>query len=39
MIGSLEADYAVYADTDAHKVGGDILLEYLQKNGKDAFYG
>jgi hypothetical protein len=39
MIGSPVPDYAVYADTDAHKVGGSILIDYLKSKGKDAYYG
>jgi aminopeptidase Y len=39
MIGSPAPIYAVYADTDAHKVGGEILLNYLQEKGFDAYYG
>lgn len=39
MIGSIEPTYAVYADTDAHKTGGSIILDYLKSKGKDAYYG
>ena len=39
MIGSPNPTYAVYADNDAHRVGGALLLEYLQANGADAYYG
>jgi aminopeptidase Y len=39
MIGSPSPYYAVYADTEAHQVGGSILIDYLQANGKDAYYG
>jgi aminopeptidase Y len=39
MIGSIVPDYAVYSDTDAHKVGGSILVDYLKSKGKDAYYG
>jgi aminopeptidase Y len=39
MIGSPSPDWAVYSDTDAHKVGGSILIDYLQSKGKDAYYG
>ena len=39
MIGSPYPEYVVQADTDAHKVGGKILFDYLKKKGKPAEYG
>lgn len=39
MIGSPVPFYHVYADTDAHKVGGQILVDYLEAQGHDVEYG
>ncbi|KAF7560427.1 hypothetical protein G7046_g3717 [Stylonectria norvegica] len=39
MIGSPYPEYVIESDTDAHKVGGSILFNYLTKNGKPAEYG
>ncbi|KAH7329506.1 hypothetical protein B0I35DRAFT_386447 [Stachybotrys elegans] len=39
MIGSIAPSYAVYADNEAHQVGGSLLIDYLQANGADAYYG
>ncbi|KAH8738238.1 hypothetical protein BGZ61DRAFT_337715 [Ilyonectria robusta] len=39
MIGSPYPTYSVYANNDGDKVGGDIILKWLQKKGKDAQYG
>ena len=39
MIGSMEPQWAVYGDTDAHKTGGKYLIDYLESQGKDSFYG
>ncbi|KAK2616529.1 hypothetical protein QQS21_000572 [Conoideocrella luteorostrata] len=36
MIGSINPFYAVYADSDAHKVGANPLMEYLKGKGKPA---
>ncbi|KAK7427156.1 hypothetical protein QQZ08_006269 [Neonectria magnoliae] len=38
MIGSPNPIYAVYANNDADKVGGDIIFNWLRKKGKDAQY-
>ncbi|POR31126.1 Peptide hydrolase [Tolypocladium paradoxum] len=39
MIGSPKPDFVVYANNDAHKVGGVILFDYLQSHGVEPFYG
>jgi aminopeptidase Y len=39
MIGSPQAYYHIYADTDAHKSGGQILVDYLLEKGYPAEYG
>lgn len=39
MIGSKEPQYAIYADTEVHKLVGQPLVDYLKDNGADAFYG
>lgn len=43
MIGSPKPQFAVYANNDAHKVGGAILFDYLESNlksnGVKPFYG
>lgn len=39
MIGSLEPEWAVYADTDVHEFVGAPIFDYLTENGKEAFYG
>lgn len=39
MIGSPYPVYAVYADRDADKVGGSVIIDYLQSKGKPAYYG
>ncbi|KAL3952504.1 hypothetical protein ACCO45_012447 [Purpureocillium lilacinum] len=39
MIGSLEPEYAVYADNDDHKYGAKPLFDYLKAKGKPAEYG
>ncbi|PNY24677.1 Peptide hydrolase [Tolypocladium capitatum] len=39
MIGSPEPKFAVYADNDAHKVGGAILFDHLESNGVKPVYG
>ncbi|POR37383.1 Peptide hydrolase [Tolypocladium paradoxum] len=37
-IGSRKPKFTVYADNDAHKVGGALLLNYLKSNGVEPFY-
>ncbi|VUC30241.1 unnamed protein product [Clonostachys rosea] len=39
MIGSLAPQYVVYADTDAHKSGGQFLFDYLTEKGYPAQWG
>ncbi|KAF4119382.1 Zn-dependent amino- or carboxypeptidase, M28 family [Geosmithia morbida] len=39
MIGSPEPFFHIYADTDAHKTGGQILFDYLEEQGRDVQYG
>ncbi|CAM1505077.1 Fc.00g107140.m01.CDS01 [Cosmosporella sp. VM-42] len=39
MIGSPHPEFVIEADTDAHKVGGKLLFDYLKKKGKPAEYG
>ncbi|KAH6898187.1 hypothetical protein B0T10DRAFT_101245 [Thelonectria olida] len=38
MVGSPNPEYAVYANNEADKVGGDIIINWLRKKGKDAYY-
>ncbi|KAH7162170.1 hypothetical protein B0J13DRAFT_2689 [Dactylonectria estremocensis] len=38
MIGSPYPTYSVYANNDADKVGGDLIVKWLTKKGKDAEY-
>jgi aminopeptidase Y len=39
MIGSPFPTYTVYADSDAHKTGGQILVDYITEKGFPAEYG
>ncbi|CAG9944073.1 unnamed protein product [Clonostachys rosea f. rosea IK726] len=39
MIGSKVPLYEVYADTDAHKAGGNFLFDYLTSKGYPAEWG
>jgi aminopeptidase Y len=38
MIGSIQPFYGIYADTEAHEVGGQLLVDYLSEQGFPAEY-
>ena len=39
MIGSMEPQYGIYADTEAHEIVGQPLVDWLKEQGKDAWFG
>lgn len=38
MVGSISPFYGIYADTEAHQVGGQLLVDYINEKGYPAEY-